>query len=35
MRLGSDKLTNNKLDNIDLREITGVTRSNLDSRNQT
>jgi hypothetical protein len=35
MRLDSDKLTNNKLDNIDLREITGVTRSNLDSRNQT
>jgi hypothetical protein len=32
---GLDKLTNNKLDNIELREITGATRSNLNSRNQT
>jgi hypothetical protein len=35
MHLGPDKLTNSKLDNIELREITGATRSNLNSRNQT
>jgi hypothetical protein len=35
MRLGPDKLINSKLDNIELREITGITRSNLNSRNQT
>jgi hypothetical protein len=35
MRLGPDKLTISKLENIDLREITGATRSNLNSRNQT
>jgi hypothetical protein len=34
MRLGPDKLTISKLDNIELREITGATRSNLNSRNQ-
>jgi hypothetical protein len=27
-----DKLTVSKLDNIELREITGTTRSNLNSR---
>jgi hypothetical protein len=31
MRLGPDKLTISKLDNMDLREITGTTRSNLNS----
>jgi hypothetical protein len=35
MCLGPDKLTISKLDNIELREITGATRSNLNSRNQT
>jgi hypothetical protein len=35
MRLGSDKLTISKLDNIVLREVTGATRSNINSRNQT
>jgi hypothetical protein len=35
IRLGLDKLTISKLDNIDLREITGATTSNLNSRNQT
>jgi hypothetical protein len=35
MRLGPDKVTNGKLDNIELREIMGVTRSNLNFRNQT
>jgi hypothetical protein len=35
MCLGSDKLIISKLDNIELREITGATRSNLNSRNQT
>jgi hypothetical protein len=35
MRLGHDKLTISKLDNIELRKITGATRSNLNSRNQT
>jgi hypothetical protein len=34
MRLGPDKLTISKLDNIELREITGATRSNLNSSNQ-
>jgi hypothetical protein len=31
MRLCPDKLTINKLDNIELREIIGTTRSNLNS----
>jgi hypothetical protein len=35
MRLGPDKLTISKLDNIELRAITGTTRSNLNSKNQT
>jgi hypothetical protein len=35
MRLGPDKLTISKLDNINLREIIGATTSNLNSRNQT
>jgi hypothetical protein len=34
MCLGPDKLTISKLDNIELREIMGVNRSNLNSRNQ-
>jgi hypothetical protein len=34
MRLGPDELAISKLDNIELREITGITRSNLDSRIQ-
>jgi hypothetical protein len=33
MRLGPDKFTISKLDNIELREITGVTRSNPNSMN--
>jgi hypothetical protein len=32
MRLGPNKLTISKLNNMELREITGTTRSNLDSR---
>jgi hypothetical protein len=35
MRLGPNKLTISKLDNIELRKITGATRSNLNSKNQT
>jgi hypothetical protein len=35
MCLGPDKLTISKLDNIELRKITGATRSNLNSSNQT
>jgi hypothetical protein len=35
MCLRPDKLTNSKLDNIELREITGANRANLNSRNQT
>jgi hypothetical protein len=35
MHLGPDKLTISKLDNVELREIMGTTRSNLNSRNQT
>jgi hypothetical protein len=35
MRLGLDKLTISKLDNIELREIIGATRSNINSSNQT
>jgi hypothetical protein len=35
MRIGPDKLTISKLDNIELREIMGATRSNLNSKNQT
>jgi hypothetical protein len=31
IRLGPDKLTISKLDNIELREITEITRSNLNS----
>jgi hypothetical protein len=35
MRLGPDKLTISKLDNIELRKITEASRSNINSRNQT
>jgi hypothetical protein len=31
MRLGSDKFTINNLDNMELREIIGTSRSNLNS----
>jgi hypothetical protein len=31
MRLGPDKLTIDKLDNMELREITGITRNNIKS----
>jgi hypothetical protein len=34
MRLGPDELTISKLDNMDLREITGTTRRNLNSMTQ-
>jgi hypothetical protein len=34
MRLGPDKLTISKLDNMKLIEIMGTTRSNLNSRIQ-
>jgi hypothetical protein len=34
MRLGPDKLTIIKLDNIELREIMGTTRSNIKYRIQ-
>jgi hypothetical protein len=34
MRLGPDKLTISKLDNMELREIMGTTRRNLNSRIQ-
>jgi hypothetical protein len=34
MHLGPNKLTISKLDNMELREITGTTRSNLNSRIQ-
>jgi hypothetical protein len=34
MGLGPNKLTINKLDNIEPREIMGVSRSNPNSRNQ-
>jgi hypothetical protein len=34
MRLGPDKLTIRKLDNMELKEITETTRSNLNSRIQ-
>jgi hypothetical protein len=34
MRLGLNELAISKLDNIELREIMGTTRSNLDSRIQ-
>jgi hypothetical protein len=30
MRLGPEKLTISKLDNMELREITGTTRSNIN-----
>jgi hypothetical protein len=33
-RQGPDKLTISKLDNMELREITGTTKSNLNSRIQ-
>jgi hypothetical protein len=33
MCLGPNKLTISKLDTIELREITGTTRSNLNTRN--
>jgi hypothetical protein len=32
MCLGANKLTISKLDNMELREITGITRSNLNSK---
>jgi hypothetical protein len=32
MHLGPDKLTISKIDNIELREITGATRSNINSK---
>jgi hypothetical protein len=35
MHLGLDKLNISKLDNIELREIMGTIRSNLNSKNQT
>jgi hypothetical protein len=31
MRLGPDELTISKLDNMELRKITGTTRGNLNS----
>jgi hypothetical protein len=34
IHVGPDKLTNNKVDNIELREIMVPTRSNINSRNQ-
>jgi hypothetical protein len=34
MRLVPDKLTISKLDNIELREMVGTTRSNINSRIQ-
>jgi hypothetical protein len=34
MRLGPEELTISKLDNMELIEITGTTRSNLNSRIQ-
>jgi hypothetical protein len=34
MRLGLNKLTISKLNNIELRKIMKITRSNLDSRIQ-
>jgi hypothetical protein len=34
MRLGLNKLTISKLDNMELREIMRITRSNLNSRIQ-
>jgi hypothetical protein len=34
MRLGPDKFTISKLDNMELREIMGTTRRNLNSRIQ-
>jgi hypothetical protein len=33
MCLGLDKLTISELDNMELREITGTTRSNLEDSN--
>jgi hypothetical protein len=35
MNLGPDKLTTRKLNTIELREIKGTTRSNLNTRNHT
>jgi hypothetical protein len=32
MRLGPDELTISKLDNMELREIMRITRSNINSR---
>jgi hypothetical protein len=34
MHLGPDELTISKLDNMELREITGITKINLNSRIQ-
>jgi hypothetical protein len=31
MRLGPDELTISKLDNMELREIMGISRSNINS----
>jgi hypothetical protein len=35
MNLGPDKLTKYKLNTIELREIKGITRNNLITRNHT
>jgi hypothetical protein len=35
MHLGPDKLTSSKLKNLELRELMGTTRNNLNFRNQT
>jgi hypothetical protein len=35
MNLDPDKLTSCKLNTIELKEIKGITRSNINSRNQT
>jgi hypothetical protein len=35
MNLGPDKLTGSKLNTIELREIKGMNRNNLNTRNHT
>jgi hypothetical protein len=35
MNLGPNKLTDCKLNTIELREIKGITRNNLNTRNHT
>jgi hypothetical protein len=35
MNLGSDKITTRKLNTIELRQIKGTIRSNLNTRNHT